>query len=123
MRADADQDGALSPAEFEADARAYFARVDANGDGSATSVESTALWRREAPEALAGAASGPVVGPGGSGPEGRGRGRGGGGPGGGGPAAVAAALAAVGPQDVGRKAERACCKGPNALASWAILSP
>jgi hypothetical protein len=79
--ADADHDGVLSEAEFRADGLRYFVRLDANGDRTATSVESTAIYQREAPEVLA-----PAGGMGGA-PRGRmggGRPPGGGGPGGGG---------------------------------------
>lgn len=52
--ADADGDQRLSRAEFTADAMRFFANVlDANHDQSATSLESTALWRAQAPEMLA----------------------------------------------------------------------
>lgn len=51
--ADADDDGKLSRAEFAAHAQAFFTgALDANHDGRATSVESTALYRTQAPEVL-----------------------------------------------------------------------
>lgn len=50
--ADADGDAKLSRAEFAAHAQAFFAVLDANRDGAATSFESTALYREQAPEVL-----------------------------------------------------------------------
>lgn len=49
---DADGDGKLSRDEFVAQAQAFFAVLDANRDGAATSFESTALYREQAPEVL-----------------------------------------------------------------------
>jgi hypothetical protein len=49
---DADRDGKISRAEFVAQAQAFFAVLDANQDGAATSVESTGLYRAQAPEVL-----------------------------------------------------------------------
>jgi hypothetical protein len=49
---DTDHDGRVSLAEFIANADAFFAKVDSNGDGVVTSTESTALWQAEAPEVL-----------------------------------------------------------------------
>src|SRR5262245_271448 len=49
--ADADHDGKLSQAEFLAQAQSFFtATLDANHDGDATSLESTTLYRAQAPE-------------------------------------------------------------------------
>lgn len=51
---DTNGDGALSREEFVGQATRFFSdRLDANGDGGATSVESTAFWRARAPELLA----------------------------------------------------------------------
>lgn len=50
--ADADHDGKISRAEFIAEAMSFFVALDANKDSAATSVESTALWQRQAPEVL-----------------------------------------------------------------------
>jgi hypothetical protein len=50
--ADTDHDGKISVAEFVADADAFLPRVDRNGDGVITSVESDALWREQAPEVI-----------------------------------------------------------------------
>lgn len=61
--ADADHDGRVSLAEFAADASAFFAHVDANQDQSLTSVESTALLRREAPQVLSPDYAGPPIDP------------------------------------------------------------
>jgi hypothetical protein len=53
-RADANGDERLTRAEFEAQAMSFFFNVlDANHDRVATSLESTNLWRAEAPEMLA----------------------------------------------------------------------
>mgnify|MGYP000163563603 CR=1 FL=1 len=51
---DADADGKLSRDEFAANAMAFFGStdLDANGDRSITSIESTALLRAQAPEVL-----------------------------------------------------------------------
>lgn len=55
--ADADGDGKIARAEFVGQGMAFFADVlDANDDSLATSSESTALWRNEAPEMLTGEA-------------------------------------------------------------------
>jgi hypothetical protein len=51
-QADANHDGRVSLAEFIADADAFFLRLDANHDGVATSLESTAYWRANAPEVI-----------------------------------------------------------------------
>jgi hypothetical protein len=51
-QADANHDGRVSLAEFIADADAFFLRLDANHDGVATSLESTAYWRANAPEMI-----------------------------------------------------------------------
>jgi len=48
--ADADHDGKLSRAEFLAEAATFYARLDANHDGYATSIESNAIWQAESPE-------------------------------------------------------------------------
>lgn len=61
--ADTDHDGKVSLAEFAADASAFFARVDANQDQSLTSVESTALLQREAPQVLSPDYAGPPIDP------------------------------------------------------------
>jgi EF hand len=58
--ADADGDGAISHDEFLANAAAFFTKLDANQDGSATSAESSALWAREAPEVIGAIDEGPV---------------------------------------------------------------
>ncbi len=82
--ADADRDGRLSREEFVSQSLAFMRlRLDANGDGSATSTESTALWRREAPEMLT--SETPAAPPGMRGPPRGGRPPGGGMPPGGGP--------------------------------------
>lgn len=52
--ADADYDHRISQTEFLANADAFFTTLDANHDGVATSIESTALWRRLAPEVVSG---------------------------------------------------------------------
>jgi hypothetical protein len=53
MTADADHDGKVSHEEFVAQARTFFAStLDANQDGSVTSIESTGLYRERAPEVL-----------------------------------------------------------------------
>lgn len=49
---DADRDGKLSRDEFVAQAQAFFAVLDANRGGTATSFESTSLYREQAPEVL-----------------------------------------------------------------------
>ena len=59
--ADADRDGKMSRDEYMTEAMRFFAHLDANGDGSATSAESTALWRREAPEVLSQRDMGPPI--------------------------------------------------------------
>lgn len=51
-QADTDHDGKISLAEFVADADAFLPRADSNGDGTVTSMESTALWRTQAPEVI-----------------------------------------------------------------------
>lgn len=52
-QADADHDERISRDEFVADAMTFFmGTLDANRDGGATSVESTELWRTQAPEML-----------------------------------------------------------------------
>jgi hypothetical protein len=57
--ADTDGDGRVSAAEFVNQGVAFFTEIlDANHDGRATSSESTALWRDQAPEMLSG--EGPV---------------------------------------------------------------
>jgi len=61
--ADTDHDGKVSLAEFQADASAFFAHVDANQDQSVTSVESTALLQREAPQVLSRDYVGPPIDP------------------------------------------------------------
>lgn len=61
--ADADHDGKVSLAEFQADASAFFAHVDTNQDQSLTSVESTALLQREAPRVLSRDYAGPPIDP------------------------------------------------------------
>lgn len=48
--ADSDGDGRVSYAEHLANALAFFPQLDSNGDNAVTSVESMALWNREAPE-------------------------------------------------------------------------
>jgi hypothetical protein len=63
VAADADHDGSVSVAEFQADAQAFFDRVDSNHDQSITSVESTALLQREAPQALSPTYGGPPLDP------------------------------------------------------------
>lgn len=50
--ADTDHDGKISRAEFVAEAMGFFVALDANKDGAATSMESTSLWERQAPEVL-----------------------------------------------------------------------
>lgn len=50
--ADADRDGALSPAEFRADALRFFAALDIDGDGSLGAVELQRYEREVAPEIL-----------------------------------------------------------------------
>jgi hypothetical protein len=58
--ADANADGRLSREEFVGQAMVFFLnRLDANGDQTATSQESTSLWQEHAPEMLAGAPIGP----------------------------------------------------------------
>ena len=49
-QADADQDGALSLAEFRADAMVLFKVVDANGDGKIDGFENSAYETKIAPE-------------------------------------------------------------------------
>lgn len=61
--ADTDHDGSVSLAEFQADAQAFFTHLDANGDQSVTSVESTALLQREAPQVLSRTYGGPPIDP------------------------------------------------------------
>jgi Ca2+-binding EF-hand superfamily protein len=51
-RADADHDGAISEAEFTADALAFFERIDANGDGLVDAFEITDYEQQIAPEIL-----------------------------------------------------------------------
>jgi len=90
--ADADHDGAISRAEFEADALRFFQRLDVNKDGQIDGFEMQAYERDIAPEITATemdrqAAAGSSAGqprPGGGGRRGGGMGRGGGGRGGGG---------------------------------------
>lgn len=48
--ADADEDGRLTRAEFDADAQRYFGDVDADANGLATSAEVSALRSRLAPQ-------------------------------------------------------------------------
>jgi hypothetical protein len=48
--ADSDADSRLTLAEFLTDAMRFFARLDANRNDAATSLESTAIYDREAPE-------------------------------------------------------------------------
>src|SRR5262245_54086369 len=47
-QADANHDSKISLAEFVADADAFLPHVDSNGDGTVTSIESTALWQTQA---------------------------------------------------------------------------
>lgn len=61
--ADADHDGSVSLAEFQADAQVFFARADASQDQAITSVESTALLQREAPQVLSPVYAGPPIDP------------------------------------------------------------
>jgi hypothetical protein len=49
-RADADHDGAVTLAEFEADAMAFFKRLDADGNGVVDGFETQAYERTIAPE-------------------------------------------------------------------------
>ncbi|MBL8547677.1 MAG: hypothetical protein JNL81_14515 [Hyphomonadaceae bacterium] len=59
--ADADGDERISRDEFVAEAMTFFRdTLDANHDGGATSLESTALWRAQAPEMLS-ARTAPIV--------------------------------------------------------------
>jgi hypothetical protein len=51
-RADADHDGALSEAEFVADAAAFFHKLDVNGDGLIDGFEISAYEQKTAPEIL-----------------------------------------------------------------------
>lgn len=51
-RVDADHDGAISEAEFTADALAFFKRIDANGDGVVDAFEITDYEQQIAPEIL-----------------------------------------------------------------------
>lgn len=51
-RVDTDHDGALSEAEFTADALAFFHRIDANGDGVVDAFEITDYEQKIAPEIL-----------------------------------------------------------------------
>ncbi len=53
--ADTDHDGALSLAEFRADALRFFKVVDANGDGAIDGLENRAYETRIAPEILSAA--------------------------------------------------------------------
>ena len=53
--ADTDHDGALSLAEFRADALGFFKVVDANGDGAIDGLENRAYETRIAPEILSAA--------------------------------------------------------------------
>jgi hypothetical protein len=92
-RADADHDGAITPAEFQADAFAFFRVLDANHDGVVDGFEIQAYEHDIAPEITAndfdrGPGQAPAAGGGGRGGGGGGMGgggrRGGGGMGGGG---------------------------------------
>jgi hypothetical protein len=58
--ADADSDAKLSGVEFIDQSMRFFAALDANHDGQATSSESTTLWRSEAPEMLTGEGARPA---------------------------------------------------------------
>lgn len=79
-RADADHDGALTPAEFRADAMSFFKVLDADQDGLVDGAENQAYERRIAPEITQLSFDrGDREGPGGGPPPG---GRGGGGRGG-----------------------------------------
>lgn len=49
-RADADHDGAITAAEFAADAKAFFKRLDANGDGRVDGFENGDYETKVAPE-------------------------------------------------------------------------
>ncbi|NWH09681.1 MAG: hypothetical protein HXY22_13730 [Alphaproteobacteria bacterium] len=53
---DQDQDGRISEAEFDRDAKAFFAVLDANHDGTVTSLEVTSQQKAVAQEVLAGVA-------------------------------------------------------------------
>jgi hypothetical protein len=49
-RADADHDGSISPAEFQADAKAFFERLDTDHDGVIDGFEVTDYENKVAPE-------------------------------------------------------------------------
>jgi hypothetical protein len=57
-RADANHDGTIDRAEFRADAQAFFKRLDANGDGRIDGFEIAAYERQIAPELIAAAEHG-----------------------------------------------------------------
>lgn len=59
--ADTDYDHRISHAEFMANVDAFFALLDADHDGSVTSLEDTAYWRRTAPEIISDGYSGPPI--------------------------------------------------------------
>ncbi len=60
--ADTNYDTRISHDEFIANANAFFAQADANGDGALTSLEDTQYWRRAAPEVVSGPAGGEPIG-------------------------------------------------------------
>lgn len=72
-RADANHDGKITPAEFQADALPFFRTLDANHDGKIDGFEEQAYERDLVPEitGLYGANSLARVGPGAGGPRGR----------------------------------------------------
>jgi len=112
--ADADHDGSLTAAEFQADAERFFRRLDVNGDGVIDGFEMQAYEQSVAPEIAAlefdrGAGSGQTAGGrrgggmGGGGMGGRGGGRRGGGMGGRGRGGAEAPSGNAGPRGSGRE--------------------
>lgn len=109
--ADADHDGSLTPAEFQADAERFFRRLDVNGDGVIDGFELQAYEQSIAPEIAAldidrgaGEAAGERRGGGtGGGGMGRGGGRRGGGMGGRGRGGAAPPTGGGSPRGSGRE--------------------